>query len=124
MPKHPHFLSRVAEREAESWLLGDPHGLRRFLRLRNPFEFANPDALPDPKQVLLKLAMNSPSRNMRESLVWRDKSSGRLCQGPDYNATLAKFVKGDWDICEAQKVCLSLKRLFLALDRLQQDFVP
>ena len=33
-PKHPHFLLRVAVREVESWLLGDPVGLKTFLGLR------------------------------------------------------------------------------------------
>ena len=59
---------------------------------------------------------------MREALTWKDDSSGRLSQGPDYNAPLAKFVTKDWNIEEARKRCRSLNRLFLALERIEADF--
>ena len=120
-PKHPHFLLRVAVREVESWLLGDPAGLSAFLGLRKPFDCPDPERLAEPKQELLKFALSSPRRVMREALVWQDTASGRLCQGPDYNATLAKFVSSQWDIDAARKACRSLGRLFLALERLEAE---
>jgi hypothetical protein len=58
---------------------------------------------------------------MRDALVWKDESSGRLFQGPDYNATLAKFVEREWNIEAARKACRSLNRLFLALERVETD---
>lgn len=121
-PKHPHFLLRVAVREVESWLLGDPTGLKTFLGLRMPVVLPNPEQLADPKQELLKLALNSPRRAMRDALVWKDESSGRLFQGPDYNATLARFVAKEWDIAGARNACRSLDRLFLALERIEAEF--
>ena len=123
-PKHPHFLLRVAVREVESWLLGDSPGLGAFLGLRKPFNLANPEHLDDPKQELLKLALTCPRRTMREALVWRDQSSGRLFQGPDYNGTLAPFVSKAWDLLGARAKCCSLDRLFLALERVEKEITP
>lgn len=123
-PKHPHFLLRVAVREVESWLLGDPAGLKTFLGLRKPFDFAEPEQLVDPKQELLKLALSSPRRTVREALVWKDESSGRLFQGPDYNATLAKFAAKDWNLAGASNKCRSLDRLLLALQRMESEAAP
>lgn len=121
-PKHPHLLLRVAVREVESWLLGDAAGFSAFLGLRTTFDLDNPEQLVDPKQELLKLAIKSPRRSIREALTWKDDSTGRLSQGPDYNATLAKFVTADWNIKKARKACHSFDRLFLALERLESDF--
>ena len=108
--RHPHLLLRVAVREVESWLLGDPVGLSAFLGLRTPFDFGNPELLADPKLELLKLANRSPRRVIRESLTWKDAASGRLSQGPDYNAPLARFAATDWNIAAARKKCRSLER--------------
>lgn len=119
---HPHFLLRVAVRELESWLLGDPAGLSSFLGLRTPFDLGNPESLADPKQELLKLANRSPRRAIREALTWKDAASGRLSQGPDYNAPLARFVTTAWNIGAARKQCRSLDRLFLALERIEAEF--
>lgn len=121
-PKHPNLLMRVAVREVESWLLGDPKGLSSFLGLRIAFDFDNPEDLADPKQELLKLAVNSPRRFIREALTWKDSSSGRLSQGPNYNAPLSTFVINDWNIGEARRRCRSLNRLFLALERVEVVF--
>ena len=121
-PKHPHLLLRVAVREVESWLLGDPEGFSSFLGLRAPFDLDNPETLDDPKQELLKLAIKSPRRTIREALTWKDEATGRLSQGPDYNAPLAMFVTNDWNIDVARKRCRSLDHLFLALERIESEF--
>ncbi len=121
-PKHAHFLLRVAVREIESWLLGDLTGLNAYFGLRRSFTLPNPEALPDPKEELLKLAMMCPSRHIREALVWRDDEKGRLRQGPDYNGTLARFVVQRWDIGAAKLACRSLGRLFVALQQLEAHF--
>lgn len=123
-PKHPHFLLRVAVREIESWLLGDPTGLREFLGLRRPIDFPDPEGLPDPKQEFLRLALSSPRRRLREALVWRDDHTGRFAQGPDYNGALAGFVSKDWDITGASTRCRSLHRLFIALGRVEAELSP
>jgi hypothetical protein len=118
-PKHPQLLLRVAVREVESWLLGDATGLSHFLGLRTVVQLTDPEKSADPKEDLLKLALKSPRRSMREALVWRDEESGRLFQGPDYNANLAKFVSNNWNVATARTKCPSLERLFAALARIE-----
>lgn len=118
-PKHDSFLFRVAVREVESWLLGDMTRLKSFLHVKNGLAIPAPEALPDPKQELLRLSLRSRVRQIREALVWRNESSGRLFQGPDYNGTLAHFVTHQWDISTARHACPSLERLFAALHRLE-----
>jgi hypothetical protein len=121
-PLHQNLLFRVAVREVESWLLGDGDGLSNFLRLKKPIKIANPEDLSDPKEELLKHAQKSPTRQIRDALVWRDDKSGRLYQGPDYNGTLGKFVIGHWDVVSARGHCPSLDRLFAALQRLEASY--
>jgi hypothetical protein len=121
-PQHPHFLLRVAVREVESWLLGDGDGLTRFLCLRQAVAVPDPEALPDPKLELLRLAHSSPSKALRDALVWRDELAGRYSQGPDYNGGLAPFVRESWNVDASRARCRSLDRLFLALDRLEKDY--
>jgi hypothetical protein len=122
--RHRFFLLRVAVREVESWLLGDALGLGSFLRLRNPPSIADPEALQDPKHEVLTCALRSPSRWVRESLVWRDDDSGQLCQGPDYNGTLSRFVNGPWNLDAAKQKCRSLARLCAAVERLAAEHRP
>jgi hypothetical protein len=121
-PKHPHLLLRVAVHEVESWLLGDAVGLGGFLGLRKAVGFEAPERLADPKQELLKLALRSPRRNLRDALARREKAGARLFQGPDYNATLSKFVIEDWNIEAARTKCRSLDRMFFALGRIEAEF--
>lgn len=118
-PKHDCFLFRVAVREVESWLLGDMISLKSFLHVKNAPAIPAPEALPDPKQELLRLALRGRVRGLREALVWRNASSGRLFQGPDYNGTLAHFVTQQWNVSTARQACPSLERLFAALHRLE-----
>lgn len=118
-PKHEFFLFRVAVREVESWLLGDIARLTTFLHVKSAPAIAAPEALADPKQELLRLAVRSRVRQVRDSMVWRDEDSGRLFQGPDYNGTLAHFVTTLWDIPTSRQVCPSLQRLFAALLQLE-----
>jgi hypothetical protein len=121
MPKQNNFLLRVAVREIESWLLGDPPGLKSFLRLKKVPLIPNPEQLSDPKAEVLKLAMGSTSRQIREALVWCNKN-GQLYPGPDYNGTLGGFVSIQWDVSRSRKNCKSLEHLFKALQKLEADF--
>ena len=120
--QHKFFLLRVAVREVESWLLGDAPGLGRFLRLRTHPAVPDPESLEDPKHEVLTYALRSPSRLMRESLVWRDEDSGRLYQGPDYNGTRSRFVSECWDLDAAKQRCQSLAKLCAAVERLEAEY--
>jgi hypothetical protein len=120
-PLNNHLLFRIAVREIESWLLGDVKGFSAFLRLKKQLSIPNPEDLSDPKQELLKYALMSPVRNIRDALAWRDDRTGQVYQGPDYNGTLGNFVRQFWDTSVARKNCHSLNRLFLALQRLEDE---
>lgn len=119
-PKHPDFLLRVAVREVESWLLGDGEGICRYLGVGYRHDGDAPEGMDDPKQELLKLALRSPRRAMRDALVHKDDTNGRLSQGSDYNGALARFVIDLWDIEAASGRCPSLRRLFGALERIEE----
>ncbi len=121
-PRHPHFLFRVAVREVEAWLLGDPQGLTDFLGAKGLVNWGNPEELEDPKRTLLKLALTCPRRDLRDAIVFQDRRSGHLLPGPDYNGALGSFISNHWRIRIAQTNCASLKRLFVALDRLELSF--
>lgn len=120
-PPHPHFLLRVAVREVESWLLADMGELAQYLGLKKPVKVAPQEIASDPKAALLRLALGARPRIMHDALVWQDKKSGQLFQGPDDNGTLAGFVVKHWDTGRARKRCPSLERFFVALARLEKD---
>jgi|WetSurSiteA1Bulk_404760.scaffolds.fasta_scaffold02652_3 hypothetical protein len=118
-PLHPDLLFRVAVREVESWLLGDAKGLSTSLQLRSPIAIADPENLTDPKKELLRHALRSPVRRIRDALAFSD-NSGKVYQGPNYNGTLASFVMNHWDVLLASSRCHSLERFLAALQRIEE----
>lgn len=117
--RHPDFLFRVAVREAEAWLLACGQEFGRFLGIRKNVDYADPEALPDPKAVVLKLGEASPRRDLREGISRRD-SGGTLRQGPAYNSTLAEFVDQQWELKTATAKCPSLEKTLVALTALEE----
>lgn len=111
--RHPNLLLRVAVREIESWLLADPANLSAFLQVNRNVIPPRPDALPDPKAVLVDIASRSRSRDIRRRVVPRRGSTAK--QGPDYNACLVGFVHGDWNpaaaVCASPSLARTLVRL-------------
>lgn len=118
-PRHPDFLFRVAVREVEAWLLACDKEFVSFLGIRKKFDFPDPEALPDPKAVVLKLGETSPQRDLREAISRRDKG-GTLQQGPAYNSTLTEFLDQHWVVATAAEKCPSLKRVLVALSALEE----
>lgn len=108
----------AVEDDLSEWLL------RRILRERpvqyavGP-DYADPEALPDPKAVVLKLGEASPRRDLREGISRRD-SGGTLRQGPAYNSTLAEFVDQQWELKTATAKCPSLEKTLVALTALEE----
>lgn len=119
LPLHPNLLFRVAVREVESWLLGDGKGLSSFLQLRSSIVIADPENLADPKEELLRHALKSPVRRIRDALAFHD-DRGQVYQGPDYNGTLAGFVMNHWHVSSASGRCHSLERFLAALQRMEE----
>lgn len=114
-PKSPQLLFRVAVREPEAWLLADGKSFAALLGIRTGKIPANPEGIPDPKQILLALATTSRNREIREGLV-TVMDDGRLNQGPDYNGILSRHVRKDWNPDIAQEQCLSLRKMRQRLD--------
>jgi hypothetical protein len=115
--RHSNLIFRVAVREVEAWLLADIESLRRFFGLKGRPSFADPDHVLDPKHELLAMASKSPKRMLRESVVFQNRQ-GNLVQGPDYNASLLRFVQTDWNISNAIGKSDSLHRAARAISRL------
>ena len=85
---------RVAVRAAESWLLADPARLATFLGISATRIPADPDLLPNPRDMIVNLARHSRKRDVREDMVPRRGSSARV--GPGYTSRITEFARGDW----------------------------
>lgn len=112
---------RVAVREIESWLLADRKNLSRFLRLSERRIPGNPEAVENPKEVMVNLARKSRLRAIREDMVPRP-GSGRIV-GPAYTSRLIEFVTGQRDSWRpeiASRASDSLNRCLNCLRRMIQ----
>jgi len=107
-PKHPNLILRVAVREVEAWLLADTLNLANYLGVPERIVPLDSDALRDAKGSLVELASRSRSTDVRARIAPRRGSTAK--QGPDYNASLAKFVQTQWDVEAARSRSLSLSR--------------
>jgi len=111
---HSNLIFRIAVREVESWILADREGFADFLGISPVRIPDNPDALQDPKQILINLAARSRKRNIREDIV---PTSDFARIGPNYNGRLMEFVLGNWDIERAASRSDSLRRALRHLER-------
>jgi len=117
MGSRPHpdnLVFRVAVREIEAWLLADQVGMKKLLVGGATDLPKDLDSLPDPKQVLLKLARKAP-RAVRNDLV--AETEAIASQGLGYNQRMAEFVRKTWDPKRAELCSNSLCR---TLNRLRQ----
>lgn len=108
-----HLIFRIAEREVEAWLLADHKAFALLMGQKAELP-REPDALPDPKQFLLKQAKKAP-RAIREDLV--AEAGSRAKQGLGYNARLVLWVKTQWCPKRAAERSPSLARARRALSQ-------
>jgi hypothetical protein len=106
--KHPNLLFRVAVREVESWLLSDTQGCAKYLGCSVDKMPESPDALPDPKRVLVALASKSRFAHIRTRVSPRPGSTAT--QGPEYNSCLSEYVTNLWSVTDAARRSPSLAR--------------
>lgn len=99
---------RVAVREVESWVLADPAGISKFLRIREALVPGSPDQLNDPKAVLVNLARQSPIAAIRTDMVPATGMSSAV--GPAYASRLNEFALGHWRPSIAVSNSESLRR--------------
>lgn len=90
----PMMRLRVAVRAIEAWLLADRERLAGFLRVPATRLPLDPDAVPDPKRLLVDLARRSRRRDIREDMVPR-AGSGRPV-GAAYASRLMEFAATVW----------------------------
>lgn len=102
------LLLRVAVREVEAWVLADRQAFADFASIPVTKISAEPENLPDPKQVLVNLVRQSKSRRLRTELV--PEQGTALSIGPLYNERLGEFVRSAWHPARAAEAAPSLQR--------------
>jgi hypothetical protein len=112
------MLFRVAVREIEAWLFGDPERLAEFLHIARSKIPSRAETIMDAKRAMVDLGRTSRSGEIREDLVPRS-GSGRTV-GVAYSSRLAEFVlrAGGWRPEVAASTCDSLDRLMRRLTAL------
>ena len=110
---HQNLLFRVAVREVESWVMAHRTAFAALLGIRTDLIPPDTDSLADPKKTLMDLTAKSRKRHLREAIVPVPKSTAKV--GPDYSGRLGEFVMMNWDVREAAKNSLSLRKAFRAI---------
>ncbi len=111
--RHTNLVFRVAVREVESWVMADRERFADFLGISKSLIPEQVDTVPDPKELLLKLASKSRNRSLRDDIVPRLGEKRKI--GPDYNGRLGDFVRSSWRANVACSHSASLKRAWKTL---------
>ncbi len=117
----PKMCFRIAVREVESWLLGDPERVASFFAVPLGRIPIHPEREADPKQTLVNLVRHSTKRAIREDMIPRE-GSGRSV-GPAYASRLIEFVtncRSGWRCRVAARRADSLRRCLACLERLRK----
>ena len=113
---------RIAVREIEAWPLADRPRIAEFLGVPARKIPQNPDIVPDPKELIVRLAGQSRRKEIREGMVPRGGSGRRI--GPLYTSRMMSFIsdksKG-WRPAEASAHSDSLRRCMACLARLHDS---
>ncbi len=110
------MILRLAETEAESWVLADREGFADAFCVSTARVPVDVDSLADPKQVVLTLAAKSKARRIRDEVV---SVSDRNKRGSGYNLHLCSFVRTSWNVEVARSTSSSLDRACAALEALR-----
>ncbi len=82
---------RVAVRSVEAWLIADAETLADFLHVRRSLIPAVvPDALGNPKELVVNLARRSTRAEIRKDMVPRPHSGNNV--GPAYSSRLIEYI--------------------------------
>ncbi|MCP4714049.1 MAG: hypothetical protein GY868_02945 [Deltaproteobacteria bacterium] len=105
---------RVAVCEVESWIMADRDAFAQFLGIAKVNFPLTPDDLLDPKQHLFNILRRKGLKKWHKEML--PKGSSHI--GPLYNEILCEFIVRKWSPMRAAKLSPSLKRAFVALQRL------
>jgi hypothetical protein len=116
-PRHApaDFIFRLAETEAESWVLADRRGFAEYFKVPLTRVPAVCDSLNDPKQIVLNLVRRSGNRLFRQEMI---SASQPERQGVGYNVHLEAFVRKCWNVEAARTASRSLERAIARLSTL------
>jgi hypothetical protein len=114
---HRDFVLRIAKRMTESWLIADRDAFARFMGVPSQLVPADPEAEPDPKATIVRLARRSRSREIRETIAPPDDAQG-VKVGREYLPKLREFVNRAWDVQRAASRSDSLRRARAAVARI------
>lgn len=117
VPPAPSLLFRVAVMETEAWIMADRDAFAAFLRVPANAVPENPDAVREPKELVVSMARRSRRRDIREDLVPASGSTAKV--GPAFNPRLTEFVATAWNPVRAAEASASLRR---AVTRLYEAF--
>lgn len=104
---------RVAVREIETWLMADVEGLSEFLRIPADRFPVDPEAVLDPKRLLLNLVQKHGTRALKAELLPASKAKAGC--GLGYNALFGTFARDVWDPRRASCRSDSLARMICCL---------
>lgn len=113
MKKPKGLLFRVVVREIESWVLADHIAFSQYFGISQAKLPPDPDALPDPKAVLLKL-VGGARREIKDAMV--AKKGALAIQGVGYNTILVDFIRTTWSCHRAAERSRSLKKAFIRIN--------
>lgn len=122
LPKKEHqanLLFRVAVREVEALLIADIEGFSLYSGVSSANFPMFPDTENDPKQTLINIIRRSRKRSIREDIVPMN-SNAKI--GPNYNSRLQEFIQSHWNIENASKRSLSLKKAIDCLDKFNFNY--
>jgi hypothetical protein len=115
-PRAPMLLFRLAVMEIEAWVMADRVSFAKFMSVALHRVPANPDAVLQPKELIVSLAKQSKSKDIREDLAPSIGDTRRV--GPAFNARLTAYVADSWNPAAAAASSPSLRR---ATDRLRSS---
>jgi hypothetical protein len=117
----PHMRLHLAVRALEAWLIADAEAITEALSISAVRVPPDPEAIADPKRMLVDLARNSRSKAIRRALVPAAGTTASV--GPGYTAFLTEFISQDWrpEVAAARSQSLARLRTFLRRDSSEGD---
>ena len=112
----PSMCFRIAEKEVESWLMGDRESLAFYFRVSRDLIPLAPEEIDEPKELIVKLAKKSNKREIREGIA--RKGSTQLDTGPRYTALMREYAQTHWRPEVAAKRSDSLRRAMACIEKL------
>lgn len=112
---HRNFLLRLAVCEADAWVLADRAGFAKAFGVSRASVPRDPEALADAKREVLRLAVRSSRRVIRDEVPAVGEATR---PGFGYRQHLCAFVRKTWNAANAAQHSPSLARAVMALKRL------